>query len=228
LNVDSPSSSDQSALGIGHNPSVETPNFRLPNPAPLFKGTSSAEEFSDTLTGVISPEGSEDGTAALLKLLHSTIQGRGQASASGRFNWERRRVLVCAAPDFREAIAQTLADSHYHVYVADDTMQALDRMREERMEIVILDNNFDAGEQGVAFVANEVSSLRPYERRRLIFVQMSTQVRTGDNHTAFVNNYNLAFNPADVQQLPRLLERTMRDLHELYKNFNSATSTPAF
>jgi CheY-like chemotaxis protein len=137
-------------------------------------------------------------------------------------------VLVCVVPAFREEIARTLAAEKYIVYVAADAMQAHDRMREERIEIVILDNEFDLADQGVAFVRNEINSLRPSDRRRLIVAQMSTLARTGDTHAAFVSNVNVVFNPNDIDQLPLLLERTMRDLNELYKNFNSAMSLSGF
>jgi DNA-binding response OmpR family regulator len=162
----------------------------------------------------------------LVKLLQTGVQG--QVQSQGRIDWERRRVLVCVVPAFREEIARTLAEKKYTVYVAADATQALDRMREERIEAIILDNEFDLAEQGVAFVRNEINSLRPSDRRRLIVAQMSTLTRTGDTLAAFVSNANIVFNPNDIDQLPLLLERTMRDLNELYKNFNSAMSLSGF
>jgi len=162
----------------------------------------------------------------LVKLLQTGVQG--QAQSNGRFNWERRRVLVCVSPPYREAIARTLSDEKYHVFLAEDIGQAIDRMREERMEVVILEADFDEAQQGFALVTNEINSLRPNVRRRLIFVQMSGSANTGDTYGAFVNNVNVIFNPFDIPELPQLLERTMRDLNELYNNFNLATSLSGF
>jgi hypothetical protein len=96
------------------------------------------------------------------------------------------------------------------------------------MEVVILETDFDEAQQGFAFVTNEVNSLRPNDRRRLIFAKMSGSAKTGDTYGAFVNNVNVLFNPADIPELPQLLERTMRDLNELYNNFNLATSLSGF
>ncbi len=162
----------------------------------------------------------------LVKLLQTGVQG--QAQSKGRFNWERRRVLVCVGLPYREAIARTLSDEKYHVFLAEDIEQAIDRMREERMEVVILEADFDEAQQGFAFVTNEINSLRPNDRRRLIFAQMSGSAKTGDTYGAFVNNVNVIFNPFDIPELPQLLERTMRDLNELYNNFNLATSFSGF
>ena len=59
--------------------------------------------------------------------------------------WDRRRVLVCAEPKHRELIARGLAEKNYDVFVAEDTEQAIERMRESQVDVVILDSDFDAG-----------------------------------------------------------------------------------
>jgi hypothetical protein len=51
---------------------------------------------------------------------------------------------------------------------------------------------------------------------------MSGTARTGDAHAAFVAGANLVVNTKDVQELPRALERNLRDLNELYRDFNKA------
>src|SRR5213078_446136 len=106
-------------------------------------------------------------------------------------------------------IARILAEEKYHVFIAEDATQAIDRMREERMEVVILESDFDEAQQGQAFVTNEVNSLRPSDRRRLIFAQMNSTAKSGDSHGAFVSNVNLVLNPADIPEIPNLIERTM-------------------
>jgi CheY-like chemotaxis protein len=220
--------SDPSAMGVGQNPSIETVKFRTPTPAPLYRASGASDAKSSS-----SVDSQEQGAneseliSALLKMLKGSPTEKG-ISETGRFNWDRKRVLVCVTPSYRETIASTLAESGYQVYVAEDAIQAIDRMREERIEVVVLATDFDPEEQGIALVTNEVSALRPTERRRLIFVQLSETVRTGDSHAAFVNNVNAVLHPADVMQLPQLLDRTMRDLNELYKNFNLATAVTSF
>lgn len=226
LNVDPPSAPEPSALGVGQEAGVETVKYRPSNPAPPYQFDGSVSESNGSASVAHSSLESGDLASMLVKLLQTGVQG--QVQSQGRFNWERRRVLVCVVPAFREEIARTLAEQKYTVYVAADAMQALDRMREERIEAIILDNEFDLAEQGVAFVRNEINSLRPSDRRRLIVAQMSTLTRTGDTHAAFVSNVNVVFNPTDIDQLPLLLDRTMRDLNELYKNFNSAMSFSGF
>jgi CheY-like chemotaxis protein len=141
--------------------------------------------------------------------------------------WEHRRALICAIPTRREAIARALVDEDYQVYVAENTSQAIERMREEKMHVVILESEFDLVEQGAAFVTSEINILRPAERRRLIFVLLSSTARTMDTHAAFVHNVNLVVNTSDIENLPRALERTIRDYNDLYRDFNGALNIAA-
>jgi hypothetical protein len=167
----------------------------------------------------------------LARLLAALLQ-RGAPTAekqrgATRLAWERRRVLVCVASQHRDAVARTLAGSDYQVFVASDTTQAIERMREERMDIVILDPDFDPVEQGAAFVNREVQTLRPAERRRLFLVQLSASARTLDSHAAFVHNVNLVVNSSDIENMPRALERAIRDFNDLYREFNSVLNVAA-
>jgi len=165
-------------------------------------------------------------------VLAALVQGGGMekerrtVSPLARVGWERRRALVCVTPAHRDALAQQLADSNYQVFVADDTSQAIERMREEHMDVVILDPGFDPVEQGAAFVTREVNIMRPAERRRLFFVHLNASLRTLDAHAAFVNNVNMVVNPADIEIMPQALERALRDFNELYREFNLAVSAP--
>jgi predicted Zn finger-like uncharacterized protein len=169
---------------------------------------------------------SANGLSEVAKLLAEALRQTeiGSTGSRGRKRpvWDRRKVLVCASPAYRETIAQSVADHNYEVFVAENTAQALGRMREERMDIVILDANFDPVEQGMAFVTREVKLLRPSERRRLFLVYIASGVRTMDLHAAFLHNVNLVVNPSDLEQLPDVLEVSVRHYNELYRDFNIA------
>ncbi len=190
--------------------------FERPATAPLFR-TNHDESNADA--GAASAPGMND----IAKLLADALRhSGGQAGASrGRTRpaWDRRKVLVCASPAYRESMARSLADQDYDVFVAENMVQGLGRMREERMDVVILDANFDPLEQGVAFITREVRLLRPSERRRLFLVYLTSGVRTMDLHAAFLHNVNLVVNPSDVEQLPDALETSLRHYNELYRDF---------
>ena len=190
--------------------------FERPASAPRFE----APEQESTNSSVAAAPSLGD----IAKLLAAAIKDSDSKSRlnSHRPEWERRKVLVCASPAYREAIAEPLAAKGYEVFVAENMAQGLGRMREEQMDIIVLDANFDPLEQGVAFITREVRLLRPSQRRRLFFVYITSGVRTMDLHAAFLHNVNLVVNPSDIEQLPEALEVSIRHYNELYRPFNSA------
>ena len=155
----------------------------------------------------------------IAKLLAEALRHTDGPSATGRKRpaWDHRKVLVCSSPAYRETIAEALAKNDYDVFIAENMAQGLGKMREERMDVVVLDANFDPIEQGVAFITREVRLMRPSERRRLFSVYVTAGVRTMDLHAAFLHNVNLVVNPSDIDQLADALEISIRQYNDLYK-----------
>ena len=185
--------------------------------APLFSGDvqqveQSASSEGDVLRALAALLQRESGEGAGL---------RASAEQRRRVTWGRR-AMVCAGSAYREAIARGLADDGYNVVVAPDAAHALEQMREERVDVVVLDHEFDAGKKGAASVAREIGSLRMPERRRVVFVQLADNTRTGDAHAAFLAGVNLIVNTSGLHELPAALEKNLRDLNDLYRNFNKA------
>lgn len=221
---------EQSALAVGESPATENPRLDSPTPAPAFKIESSSSAALDEEVRAYAETPNLDSNE-LVRLLAAALQ-RGQAGGekqrdATRLSWEKRRALVCVTPAQRDGVALMLAENDYQVFVAEDTTQAMERMREDRMDVVVLDTEFEPVEQGAAYVTREVTNLRPVERRRLFFVQLSATARTLDQHAAFINNVNLIVNTSDLDRLPRSLERAIRDYNELYRNFNGALNVAA-
>jgi hypothetical protein len=205
---------------------TEMPPAASPSP---FERPITAPPFDGGGQNTKPASGTEQGPAGLdglAKLLAEALRGADSGSAANRGRkrpvWDRRKALVCVGPEHRERIGCSLVASDFEVFVAENTAQALGRMREERMDVVLLDPNFDPLEQGVAFITREVKLLRPSERRRLFFVYLTTGVRTMDLHAAFLQNVNLLVNSSDIEQLPDALEISIRNYNELYRDFYQA------
>ncbi len=208
------------ATTLGSSPSTEDPRFEQPTPAPLFE---LEHERAATKPSVSGAEQLAELLAGLLKQPAPTARGQ----QSSRPLWDPRKVLVCVPEENRESIARSLAENGYQVFVAQDTRQAVDRMRENQLDVVLLDPRFDPVEQGSVFVAREVNILRPAQRRRLFFVLLSPSLRTMDGHTAFLNNVNAIINVNEVDELPALIDHRLREYNELYKEFNSVLGMSA-
>lgn len=206
---------EQTAVSIGASPSSENPRTELQKAAPLYE--------SETVAMTSNP------ADKLVELLSGLMAQPGTNSYTqpARSAWNPRKALVCALEEHREPIARSLSENNCQVFVAQDSRQAIERMRENRLDIVILDARFDPVEQGSVFVTREVSVLRPAQRRRVFFVLLSPTLRTLDPHAAFLNNVNAVVNVNDLADLPKLLETRLREFNELYTEFNAAMHLPA-
>lgn len=213
------SSVEQSANSEGSAIDPSRSRFSHAKPAPLFE-LEQNESSADS-----APVGTEKLVELLLGLLKQPHGG--DHSPISRPSWNPRRALVCLHEDEREQLSRSLAEHGYQVFVAEDTRQAVERMRENQLDVVIVDPRFDAVEQGAVFVSREVNILRPAQRRRLFFVLLSASHRTMDSHSAFLNNVNAVVNVSDLAELPALLEHRLRDFNELYKDFNNVLKNPA-
>ena len=208
---------EKGALSLGKSPATSVTKYERSIPAPLFKFSSASDEtlFAEPVT-----QSSE--VSDLAMALVSLLKLEKGHSSKTRPSWNRRRVLVCTGSVHREIIARGLAGSGYDVFVAEDTQQAVERMRQSQLDIVFLDPDFDPVEQGAAFVTREVNVLRPADRRRLFFVSVSSSKRTMDTHAAFLQNVNLTVNVNELVDIAEVLDRALRDYNELYKDFNVA------
>lgn len=206
---------EQGALTVGGFPATGTPRLELPAPAPLFEFKEHAAEPN------VGASMAEQLVEALSNLLSQPVSSARNVKTT-RPSWDPRKALVCVTEENRESVARSLAENGYQVFVAQDTRQAVDRMRENQLEVVILDPRFDPAEQGSVFVTREIKILRPAQRRGLFLVLLSPSLRTMDGHTAFLNNANAIINTNEIEELPSLLEQRIRAYNELYKEFNHA------
>jgi len=181
-------------------------------------------------SSIAESKGAALSTEKLAELLSTLLSQQTVAAANSpnvRPAWNPRKALVCTPEDNRQEVARGLAENGFQVFVAEDTSQAVERMRENQLDVVILDPRFDPVEQGSVFVTREVTMLRPAQRRRLFFVLLSSSLRTMDAHAAFLNNVNATVNINDLADLPHLLEHRVREYNELYKDFNNVLGVPA-
>lgn len=184
-------------------------------------------EAAAAATTAAAPEPQADDLMRLLaSLLRREASGEGAVAGAGgpsRRDWEeRRRALVCAGSAFGGDAVRALRQAGYEVAVAADSAEAVERMREDQFRVLVLDPEFDARGQGALRIGRELATMRMAERRRLVFVMLSNTARTGDAHAAFLSGANLVVGMKEVAELPRALERNIRDLNELYRDFNKA------
>jgi len=212
---------EQSAIALGDSPATSSSRFEQPNPAPLF------EVGEGDQTAKPDASAAEMLMELFAKLAGQSLPQYNRAPEGVRPSWNPRKALVCAPEENRDGLARGLSANGYKVFVANDTRQAVERMRENQLDVVVLDARLDPVEQGTIFVTREITILRPAQRRRVFFVLLSPSLRTMDPHAAFLNNVNAIVNLNDVEELPRLIEHRLREYNELYKDFNHVNGVPA-
>ena len=200
---------EQSALALGGSPATEHHRFE--------QTTARAYEPVTPVDTV-----PNDASVRMLVELLSKGTARNTDNPTARPSWDKRKALVCTSEAHRDLIARKLTQVGYQVYVAEDTRQAVETMRANKMDVVLLEPQFDPAEQGSVFVIREINILRPPQRRRLFFVLVSPSLRTMDAHAAFLNNVNAVVNVADLEELPRIMEVALREYNELYREFYGA------
>jgi CheY-like chemotaxis protein len=210
--------SEHGALAVGGSPSTDHPRFEA-NTARAYEPAAKAHQATGATV-------TEDSVRMLMDLL-SQGANRAPEKAGMRPSWDQRKALICAGENYRETIAHRLTQNGYQVFMAEDTRQAIETMRSNKMDVVLLEPQFDAAEQGAAFVTREINVLRPPQRRRVFFVLLTPSMRTMDAHAAFLSNVNLVVNVADVDELHRIMEVALREYNELYRDFNVAFSLTA-
>jgi predicted Zn finger-like uncharacterized protein len=215
-----PSDNDTSGMTFPEEmtpPATQNSPFERPPVAAPFKQAQADAEVAATPA-----TSSNDVVKLLAEVLRHADGGSPKTAALNRPAWNRRKALVCVDAERSLEIANGLVASDYEVFVAENTAEALGRMREDRIDVVVLDGDFDPVEQGFAFVTREVKLMQPAERRRLFLVYLTPNARTMDSHAAFLHNANLVMNPADLERLPEALDVSLRYYNELYRDLNRA------
>ena len=202
---------EQSALAVGGSPATEHPRFEQ----------STARTYEPAASKTVEAGSSDEAVRMLVELL-SKGTGAKVDDPAARPSWDKRKALVCTTEAYRDGIARKLTESGYQVFVTEDTRQAVETMRASKMDVVLLEPQFDPAEQGSVFVTREINVLRPAQRRRLFFVLLSPSLRTMDAHAAFLNNVNAIVNISDIDELPRIMEVALREYNELYREFYTA------
>ena len=162
-----------------------------------------------------------------LRALLSALQTENKTIAADDKSDEKpRRVLLCLGQR-RDAVARMLVDSGYKVYIAQTPAQANERLREGKTEILVFAPDFAAEYGGAAILQQKLNAMYSSERRRLYVVLLEDGATTLNAHEAFLRNLNLIVSTNDVEQLPLIMNRSLRDFNELYHYFNKASGLAA-
>ncbi len=203
----------------GANDKISSSVQQLKENAPAAAVKDGAREFSEK-------ESEFQINNALRSLLSALNTENKSSAASGEENIKPRRVLLCLGQT-RDLVAKTLVEAGFKVYLAQTPAQANERMRESKTEVLIFSPDFAADFGGAAMLQQKVNAMYSVERRRCFFVSIEDGGTTMSAHEAFLRNLNLIVNTNDINQLPMILNRALKDFNELYHYYNIAVGAEA-
>lgn len=201
-------------------------------PGAQGKGSSSVQQLEATTPAPAIEDGkqqfsvkeSEFEINSAMRSLLSALQKETKVLDADDSSDERpRRALLCLGQK-SDAVSKVLVDAGYKVYLAQTPAQANERMREGKTEIVIFSPDFAAEFGGAAILQQKMNAMYSSERRRVFLVSIEDNGNTLSAHEAFIRNLNLIVNSNDIEKLPLVMNRALRDFNELYHYFNRAAA----
>lgn len=191
-----------------------------------LEANSAAAAMNENKEDFLAKESEFQINKALRSLLGALQTENNVSNADDNTDEKPRRVLLCLGQKCDQA-AKSLVTAGYKVYLAQSPAQANERLRDGKTEIVIFSPDFAADFSGAASLQQKMNAMYSSERRRIFLVSLEDAGTTMSAHEAFSRNLNLIVNNNDIEQLPMILNRALRDFNELYHYYNRATGAAA-
>lgn len=142
----------------------------------------------------------------------------------------RRNVVVCLAnPEDADTVQSAFQEQPYELTMATSPEQVTSMLQmSHQLDILLLDPNFHAHQQGGATIMRYLNMLNPARRRRVFVVVTSHSYRSMDMQAAFIHGVNLVINSSELDTLPMALSKSIQEFNSLYRAFNEASGASAF
>lgn len=118
-----------------------------------------------------------------------------------------------------EGLKEAIEDLGYKYVSAENTSQAISKMRFHTFEMVVLSDRFDGIELTQSPVLQYLNHLSMSIRRRIFIVLIGNSFNTMDHMTAFTMSANLVVNKKDLNKLTGILKNSISDNERFYKVF---------
>lgn len=142
----------------------------------------------------------------------------------------RRSIVICLANhDDIGAVQAAFHNQPYELTIATSPEQVTSMLQmSHQLDILLLDPNFHAHQQGGATIMRYLNMLNPARRRRVFVVVTSHSYRSMDMQAAFIHGVNLVINSGELDTLPMALSKSIQEFNNLYRAFNEASGAHPF
>ena len=167
----------------------------------------------------------------LVKALTSLLSNSSPVAPKAPLERTRRRNIVACLANTEDLnkVQAALHDQPYELTLASSPEQVTSMLQmSHQLDILLLDPNFHASQQGGATIMRYLNMLNPARRRRVFVVVTSHSYRTLDMQAAFTHGVNLVINSNELDALPNALTKSIQEFNSLYRAFNEASGTNPF
>jgi len=129
-------------------------------------------------------------------------------------------ALVCESnPLVQTTIAEALELMEYQITRAENTRDALKRMRYHNYDLFVVNENFDTDNPESNGILLYLERLIMLVRRNMFIALVSDRFRTMDNMMALNKSVNLIINIKNVEDIGKILSRGITDNEFFYRVF---------
>ncbi len=130
-------------------------------------------------------------------------------------------ALLCEQnPLARNSIQNALNLMDYQITITKNARDALKRMRYHVYDLIVVDENFDTKNPDSNGVLIYLERLTMAVRRKIFAAMISNRYRTMDNMMAFHSSVNLIINIKNVEDIGKILSRSITDTELFYFVYN--------
>lgn len=140
-------------------------------------------------------------------------------TGGGEFQ-DQRLALVCEDAPERQAIIKAALDQiGFSMHLATSVEEAIERMRRDAYEIVIVNEQFRGASPLDNAVLASIRQMPMAVRRYMFVVLLGRAYKTFDNMMAFARSMNAVVNLNDLQHLAAILVKGVNENNQFYRVF---------
>lgn len=134
--------------------------------------------------------------------------------------YDSRLALVCEdAPERQAIIRAALEQIGFAMLAVKNADEAVERMRRDVYELVILDEQYQGATPLDNPVLAAVRGMAMTQRRWMFVALVGREFKTFDNAMAFARSVNVVVNVNDLPHFPAILKKGITEHVEFYRTF---------
>jgi CheY-like chemotaxis protein len=138
----------------------------------------------------------------------------------GPESYDARLALVCEdAPERQAIIKAALEQIGFAMLAVKNADEAVERMRRDVYELVILDEQYQGATPLDNPVLAAIRGMTMAQRRWMFVALVGREFKTFDNAMAFARSVNVVVNVNDLPHFPAILKKGITEHVEFYRAF---------